>query len=97
PITTLPLHDALPIFIGARKYILDTFATTQSALMKARVSRFMVGTPCATCDGKRLTREALSVTFAGIDIGEMSRLTLQELAEVLRDRKSTRLNSSHVE
>ena len=30
-------------FTGARKYVLHTFATTQSPLMKKRVSRFMVG------------------------------------------------------
>ena len=31
-------------FTGARKYVLQTFATTQSALMKKRVARFMTGT-----------------------------------------------------
>ena len=71
-------------FVGARKYVLDTFATTQSALMKTRVSRFMIGTACETCNGKRLTQAALSVTFAGMDIGAMSQLTLQQLGDVLR-------------
>ena len=71
-------------FISARKYILDTFATTQSAQMKKRVSRFMTGTDCPVCDGKRLKPEALSVTFAGLDIGEFSRLPLSQLLEVLR-------------
>ena len=33
-------------FTGARKYVLHTFATTQSALMKKRVARFMVGSVC---------------------------------------------------
>ena len=74
----------LGTFVGARKYVLDTFATTQSALMKKRVSRFMIGQPCATCSGKRLKRTALSVTFAGLDIGTMSQLTLQRLGDVLR-------------
>ena len=71
-------------FVGARKYILDTFATTQSALMKKRVSRFMLGTPCAVCGGRRLKQAALAVTFAGMDIGTMSQLTLHELAAALR-------------
>jgi excinuclease ABC subunit A len=71
-------------FMGARKYVLHTFATTQSALMKKRVSRFMVGKLCPACAGKRLKREALSVTFAGHDIGALSRMPLSELAEVLR-------------
>jgi excinuclease ABC subunit A len=70
-------------FMGARKYVLHTFATTQSALMKRRVARYMIASDCPACDGKRLKREALSVTFAGLDIGEMSRLPLRELAAVL--------------
>ncbi|MDB5877468.1 MAG: excinuclease subunit UvrA, partial [Variovorax sp.] len=55
-------------FIGARKYVMHTFATTQSALMKKRVARFMTGSVCAECGGKRLKRAALGVTFAGMDI-----------------------------
>jgi excinuclease ABC subunit A len=70
-------------FTGARRYVLHTFATTQSALMKKRVSRFMVGTTCPECDGKRLKREALSVRFAGLDIGEISRMSLSQFAQVL--------------
>ncbi len=71
-------------FVGARKYVLDTFATTQSALMKKRVSRFMTGTACPVCGGRRLTPAALSVTFAGMDIGTMSQLTLDAMAAALR-------------
>ncbi len=70
-------------FIGARKYVLHTFATSQSALMRRRVARFMNGSACPMCDGKRLKRAALSVSFVGLDIGEMARLSLDQLAEVL--------------
>jgi excinuclease ABC subunit A len=70
-------------FIGARKHVLHTFATTHSALMKKRVSAFMVGSACSLCHGKRLKRESLSVTFAGLDIGELSQLPLDRLAPVL--------------
>ncbi len=67
-------------FTGAKKYVLHTFANTQSALMKKRVSQFMIPSECPTCKGKRLRRESLSVTFAGYDITEMSRLPLQKLS-----------------
>ncbi len=67
-------------FIGARKYVLQTFATSQSALMKKRASRFMIGAVCTLCEGKRLKREALSVTFAGHDIGAMAQMPLDDLA-----------------
>ena len=71
-------------FIGARKYLLHTYATTGSAMMKRRVSRYLVSSECPTCQGKRLKAEALSVTFAGFDIGELARLPLAQVADVLR-------------
>jgi excinuclease ABC subunit A len=70
-------------FMSARKYVLHTFATTQSALMKKRVARFMAGGLCPACHGKRLKREALAVRFGGHDIGEISRMPLGRLAQVL--------------
>ncbi|MDR5816862.1 excinuclease ABC subunit UvrA [Caballeronia sp. LZ033] len=70
-------------FTGARRYILHTFAHTQSALMKKRVSRFMVGSDCPSCHGKRLKKEALSVTFAGLDIAGFAHLPMNRLADLL--------------
>ena len=70
-------------FTGARKYVLQTFATTQSAMMKRRVAQFLSSTDCPVCHGKRLKPEALSVTFADMDITEISRLPLKELGELL--------------
>ncbi|CAN7518645.1 excinuclease ABC subunit A [Rhizobacter sp. LjRoot28] len=67
-------------FTSARNYVLHTFATTQSALMKKRVSRYMAGSACPACKGKRLKPEALSVTFAGLDIGALSQMPLDEVA-----------------
>ncbi|WP_421551342.1 excinuclease ABC subunit UvrA [Pseudomonas yamanorum] len=71
-------------FTGARRYILHTFTHSQSALMKKRVSQFMQGSPCPQCEGKRLNKAALSVKFAGVDIGELSQMSLLQLAELLR-------------
>src|ERR1700734_1800327 len=70
-------------FTGARRYVLHTFANTQSALMKKRVSQFMIGSACPACHGKRLKKEALSVKFAGLDIGAFAQLPLARLAEML--------------
>jgi len=71
-------------FTGARKYVLQTFANTESPLMKRRVSRYLVNSDCPLCGGKRLRRESLSVTFAGLDIGALSALPLAQLQEILR-------------
>ncbi|NEX62390.1 excinuclease ABC subunit UvrA [Noviherbaspirillum galbum] len=71
-------------FTGARKYVLDTFANTESPSMKKRVLQYMVSTGCPLCKGKRLRLEALSVTFAGHDITDFSRLPLKRLASILQ-------------
>jgi excinuclease ABC subunit A len=71
-------------FTSARRYVMQTFATTQSALMKRRVSKYMLSAECPECSGKRLRREALSVRFAGLDIAGISRLPLKHLDKALR-------------
>ncbi len=70
-------------FSSARRYVLHTFATSHSPLMKKRVSRYMLGADCPLCGGKRLRRESLSVTFAGYDIAALSALPLRQLAEII--------------
>ena len=70
-------------FTSARRYVLHTFANSPSALMKKRVSRYIVGALCPLCKGQRLKPQALKVTFAGLNISELSRLPLTALAQVL--------------
>jgi len=70
-------------FSSARRYVLDTFAGTQSELMKKRVSKFLVNALCPECKGKRLKKESLQVTFEGYDIAEANDLTLKELHKLL--------------
>ncbi|HEX2827976.1 MAG TPA: excinuclease ABC subunit UvrA [Burkholderiales bacterium] len=71
-------------FTSAKRYVLHTFATTQSAMVKKRVSRYLVSADCPECDGKRLRKEALSVSFAGLDIAEMSAKPLKALTGIFR-------------
>ncbi len=71
-------------FSSASRYVLETFASTPSHAIKKRVARYLVSAECSVCGGKRLRRESLSVTFAGRDIADMSRLPLKDLASVLR-------------
>ena len=71
-------------FTGVRRYVLHTFATTQSALMKKRVLRYMLASDCPLCKGKRLRPESLAVTFAGLDIATLSQIPLKRVAHLLR-------------
>jgi excinuclease ABC subunit A len=81
-------------FIGVRKYVMTTFATSQSQLMKKRVSQFMQSTQCPECKGKRLRKESLSVKFAGLDIAEISALSMRQLADRLRPFAETKLSDT---
>jgi excinuclease ABC subunit A len=79
-------------FIGVRKYVMTTFATTQSQLMKKRVAKFMLSTECPECHGKRLRKESLRVKFAGLDITEMSRLPMMRLSAILKPFAEAKIN-----
>lgn len=84
-------------FTSAKRYVMETFANTQSALMKRRVERFLESIECPVCGGKRLRRESLSVTFAGLDIAELARLPLERLNAIFEpyaDSKSSALRKT---
>jgi len=70
-------------FSSAQRHVLGTFANTQSPLMKKRVARYLISGACPLCHGKRLRRQSLSVTFAGLDIAELSQLPLARLAQIM--------------
>lgn len=71
-------------FSGVRRYVLHTFATTHSPLMKKRALRYMLASDCRMCHGKRLRPESLAVKFAGVDISELSQLPLKRVAQLLQ-------------
>lgn len=70
-------------YTSARKHVLQTFANTESALLKKRAQQYMVASDCPECKGKRLKKEALSVKFEGYDIASVSALPLEELHALL--------------
>ena len=70
-------------FTSAKRHVFSTFTNTHSAMMKKRVSQFMVSADCGTCKGKRLRPESLSVKFAGCDIAEISSFPLKRLRTLL--------------
>jgi excinuclease ABC subunit A len=71
-------------FTGVRKYVMQTFANTNSPLMKKRVSKYMLSMQCPACDGRRLRNESLAVKFSGYDITAISRLPMKRLATILQ-------------
>lgn len=81
-------------YTSAKNFVLHSFATTQSPRTKKRVAQFMQISECPSCHGKKLKKESLSVKFAGLDIGELSQLTLTELALKLHDAANKKLTDT---
>ena len=78
-------------YISAKNFIMQSFTTTQSPRVKKRVSQFMQISVCPECHGKKLKKESLAVKFAGLDIGELSQLTLTDLALALQKTAHTKI------
>jgi excinuclease ABC subunit A len=81
-------------FTSARRHVLQTFATTQSAMLKKRPQQYMVSSLCPVCKGRRLKKESLSVKFAGYDISEISGLPLDQLLELVSPYASGQVKAS---
>jgi len=94
-------HKAEPsymgTFTGAKRYVLQTFAHTQSALMKKRVSQYMLSNECPLCRGKRLNKASLSVKFAGLDIADMAKVSLSKLSGIFTPYTKKQHNIDHPE
>jgi len=90
-------------FTSARRFVLSTFASTESATIKKRVSQYLVSTDCPVCHGKRLRSEALRVKFAGLDISELSALPLKRVRQIIdqaiggTNRQFARIEREHPE
>jgi excinuclease ABC subunit A len=65
---------------SARRYVLHTLATTQSATLRRKALQHVEIRPCPTCGGAGLRPEALAVTVAGATIAELTALPLTALA-----------------
>ncbi|MCK1387675.1 excinuclease ABC subunit UvrA [Bradyrhizobium sp. 21] len=76
-------------FTGAKRYVMQTYAKSESAMMKRRVAQYMITQDCPTCHGTRLKPEALKVKFAGLNIAEMSHLPLKQLQELMQPFATT--------
>lgn len=71
-------------WISVEKYLFTTFAKTKSEKQRTRLAPFFVSGVCPTCEGKKLIRAALDVTFEGYDIAELNEKPLEQVHAILR-------------
>ncbi len=66
-------------FEGVINNINRRYQETQSETIKKDLERFMSFSPCKVCGGKRLRKEVLGVTVGGLNIAELSDLSIIKL------------------
>ena len=59
------------------------YRETQSEFMKREIEEYMANIPCPDCKGKRLKKESLAVTVGGMNIAELSDMTVRRAREKL--------------
>ena len=72
------------LFDGLIRNVEQRYRETFSETAKAEYEEFMRITPCTTCHGQRLKKEALAVTIDGKNIHEITAMSIEELQEYLQ-------------
>lgn len=66
------------VFEGVVNNINRRYHESPSEYTREMMSRYMTELPCETCHGQRLSKEALSVYVAGLNIGEVVEYSIKE-------------------
>lgn len=66
---------------GIVNNLMRRYRETTSEGTKLEIERYMVSVPCSTCGGKRLKKEALAVTVGGLNIAELSDMSVNKIDE----------------
>ncbi len=77
-------------FEGLIRNVERRYRETGSDTMKQEYESFMRVTPCKTCGGQRLKKEALAVTVAGKNIFEVTSMSIRNLQIFLAEMELTK-------
>ena len=61
-----------------------------SDYVKSEIEKYMTTTPCKTCNGDRLKKEALAVTVGGINIARLSEKSIYDISAFFRGLQLTK-------
>jgi len=76
-------------FEGAISQLERRYKETDSEYMRGKYEEFMSMEPCPTCQGKRLSKESLSVKIQGKHIIDMTRFSIKEALHVFATMQFT--------
>jgi excinuclease ABC, A subunit len=74
-------------FEGIANNLLRRYNETTSESVKNEIQKYLKMVPCPTCGGRRLNKEALAVTVGGMNIAELSDLSIIKFKEFFTELK----------
>ena len=72
------VYEVSRIFEGVVPNMERRYRETDSAWSREEMERFQNNRPCGTCNGYRLRPEALAVKIAGLNVGQVVRMSIRE-------------------
>lgn len=71
-------------FQGLIPYLKDRYKETESDYVKNEIEKYMVTEICPSCHGTRLKSEVLSITLDGLNIAEVTSMSIREALEWIK-------------
>jgi excinuclease ABC subunit A len=81
--------EGAPDFEGVLPRLLRLYMNTESDFIRREIERYMVVTPCKECGGARLKKESLFVKIRGLNIHELTEMSIKEEREYFKRIKLT--------
>ena len=82
-------HTYRAKYEGAIPYIMRRHLEAETDTSRERFGGFMREVPCLTCQGARLKPTSLAVTVGGLNIAEVSAMSIDEVARFMRSLELT--------
>ncbi len=86
--------EGAPGFEGVLPRLLRLYINTESDFVRREIERYMVVTPCKECGGARLKKESLFVKIRGLNIHNLTELTIKEQREFFKNLNLTEKEES---
>jgi excinuclease ABC subunit A len=72
-------------FEGVVNNLQRRYSETSSEYVKEDIEKYMSASTCPVCKGARLKPEALAVTVGGVNVDELTRMSIERLEEFFRE------------
>ncbi|MCK4595933.1 excinuclease ABC subunit UvrA, partial [candidate division WOR-3 bacterium] len=82
--------NGAPGYEGVIPRLLRLYLNTESEFVRKEIERYMVVTPCRECKGARLKKESLFVKISGLNIQELTKMSIKEEDDFFKHLKLTK-------